>query len=265
MTEHPEAPTHSGLLNPEHYADYLVRDAGEIALMLRRMHDHRVLLNVFIDGGSYRFVSAVLESGPRGLILDASPDEWLNTHAIAADVLTCTAQLDGVRVQFDVGDTRSINHDKLPALLCSMPKAMLRLQRRETYRLAVPMRSPVGCQITRYPPECEGGDGATAEPLVVRPRVVDISMDGIALLLQADELPLSVGMELEDCLISLPESESAKLRLKVRNLHQTTNPNGVRAVRAGCEMLGVPNRFSTQIQRYIFKIERERRMMESSD
>lgn len=267
MTESNEASSPSGLLNPEHYADYFVRNRAEIMLMLRRMQDHRVLLNVFIDGGPHRFVSAVLEAGSRGLVLDASPDKFISTHTLAADVLTCTAQLDGVRVQFDVRDIRGVTYDKLPAIQTQLPEAMLRLQRRETYRLAVPLHTPVGCVVTFVPkaPEDPPEGAPPPEPVTTRPRVVDISMDGIALLFQGEELPLSVGMELPDCLIALPESDSARLRLRVRNLHHTTNPNGVRSVRAGCQMLNVPARFTQQIQRYIFKIERERRLMESDD
>jgi c-di-GMP-binding flagellar brake protein YcgR len=259
-----------GLLKPDHFPDYLVRDPGEIMLMLKRMKQHRVLLNVHIEGGTYRFVSAVLDCGPGGLLLDVSPDEWLNTHAIAAEFLTCSAQLQGVRVQFELRNVASTTYDALPALFAPPPESMLRLQRRETFRMSVPMSNPVLCQITVYPAadseeNPSGTNGKPPAPVVVRPRVADISMNGVAIVFEADALPVSVGMELTDCLISLPESESAKVRLKVRNLHQTTNPKGGRSVRAGCEIVDMPGRFAVLIQRYIFKIERDRRLMEGAD
>ncbi len=268
MAEHQEATIHTGLLKPEHFPDHLLHDLGEILLTLRRMKQQRVLLNAHIDAGNYRFVSAVLDCGPRGLVLDVSPDEWLNTQAIASNFLTCSAQLDGVRIQFDLRDVSSVTWDELPALFATLPESILRLQRREAFRMSVPMNNPVVCQVTVYPQDCgDNGEAAGASPAarVVRPRVADVSMDGIALVFEADTLELAVGMELTDCLISLPDSDSAKVRLKVRNLHQTTNPHGVRNVRAGCEIIDMPSRFTNQIQRYIFKIERERRLLESPD
>lgn len=265
MSENKESNALVGLLNPEHYADYIIRNATEIMSILRRTQDSRVLLNVFIDGGPHRFVSAVLEASARGLVLDASADERINTHAIAADVLTCTAQLDGVRLQFDVPGAAAVTYDKLPALHSQLPVAVLRLQRRDTYRLSVPLHSPVGCVVRYHPKPAEGSDPSAPPPeaIVAHPRVVDVSMDGIALVLEEEAIPLSVGMDLPDVTISLPESESCKITLRVRNLHHTTNPNGGRTVRAGCQMLGVPARFTQLIQRYIFKVERERRLMEA--
>lgn len=265
MSDHNETGTPLGLLNAEHYAEFLIRNASEIMSVLRRIRDQRMLLNVFIDGGPHRFVSAILDAGPRGIVLDASADERLNTHAIASDVLTCAAQLDGVRIQFDVPGAAAVLYEKLPALHAKLPTGMLRLQRRDTYRMSVPLHSPVGCVVTYHPklPEGLAPDAPPPEPRVSSPRVVDISMDGIALVFQEDELPLSVGMELPDCKLSLPDSESSKVHLRVRNLHHSTTPNGGRTVRAGCQMLNVPARFTQLIQRFIFKVERDRRMMEA--
>lgn len=265
MSEQNEASAQVGLLNAELYADFMIRNASEIMLMLRRIRDSRVLLNVFIDGGPHRFVSAVLDAGPRGIVLDASADERLNKHAASSELLTGIAQLDGVRVQFDLPGAQAVLFDKLPALYAQLPTGMLRLQRRDTYRLAVPLHSPVGCVVRYHPkrPEDTAPDAPPPEPITAKPRVVDISMDGIALVFSEHELPLSVGMDLADCKLTLPESESSQVHLRVRNLHHTTNPQGGRNVRAGCEMINVPARFTQLIQRYIFKVERERRLMEA--
>lgn len=265
MSDHHEASPHVGLLNPEHYVEYLIRNESEILLMLRRMRDHRVLLNMFIDGGPQRFVSAVLDAGPRGIVFDAPPDERLKRYATESGTLTAITQLDGVRVQFDVGTAKSVLYDQLPALHTPLTHAILRLQRRNSYRLSVPLHSPVGCVVRHHPQAAEdaAADAPPPEPVIAKPRVVDISMEGIALLFREGEIPLSVGVELPDCKISLPDAESTQVRLQVRNLHHTTTAQGGRTVRAGCQMMDVSPRFSQSIQRYIFRIERERRMMET--
>lgn len=265
MSDHEESSAPIGLLNPEHYADFQIRNESEIMLMLRRMRDQRVLINVFIDGGPHRFVSAVLDAGARGVVFDAPADERLGRHAGGAEVLTVSAQLDGVRIQFDVPGAKAALFEKLPALHAPLPRSVIRLQRRDTYRLAVPLHNPVGCTVHYQPrtPEGAGPDAPPPEPIVETPRVVDISMEGLGLVFNDPQIPLSIGMDLPGTKITLPDSESTQLLLRVRNLHHSTTPQGGRAVRAGCQMIDVPSRFTQLIQRYIFKVERERRLMEA--
>lgn len=257
--------TNLALLNPDHYPDHMIGNENEIRVMMRRIRDKKVLLNVFVEGGPHCFVSAILDAGPRGIVFDASADERLNQHACAAEVLTCAAQLDGVRVQFDVPGATAVTFDGLPALHTALPTNMIRLQRRDSFRLNIPMQSPIGCVVRYHPKRADDAPPGSPPPapVIVKPRVVDISMEGVALVFEEGEIALSVGMDLPDCKLALPESESAIVHLQVCNLHHTTTPQGGRTVRAGCRMINVPARFSQLIQRYIFKVERERRMMEA--
>ena len=253
-------PGSGGLLNPELHPELIIRNPAEILSMMRRLRDSRVLVNVHLDRGLNGFVSALLDANNEAVVLDVSPDEWVNERARSASVLICSTQLDKVRIQFELAGVTSATHETRPALRAALPLEMLRLQRRDSYRLSVPQHSRVGCVIRLPHPDPAEAPGQTVEH---EPRVVDISTEGVALLLPNPDLPLTVGTLLPDSVLSLPEGDSARLTLRVQNLQHITQPNGAQNLRLGCRMIGAAPRFVAQLQRYIFKIERERKLLEN--
>lgn len=91
--------------------------------------------------------------------------------------------------------------------------------------------------------------------------VGDISGGGIGLTVP-DGIALEVGTELQDCRIDLPEVGAMTAKLKVRNQFEVTLPNGGRTKRAGCEFVKLSGPMLALIQRYIIKVERERKARE---
>jgi hypothetical protein len=61
----------------------------------------------------------------------------------------------------------------------------------------------------------------------------------------------------------LPEVGTINAGLRVCDLSVMTNRSGVRSWRAGCGFLNLPGPMSNLIQRYIIKIELERKARES--
>lgn len=264
MTESTDHSARAGLLDPELHPELMIHNVAEIRPTLRRLHERRILVNVHLERGGQSFVSALLDVTDDALILDASPDEWLNKRAASSARLTCSAQLDGVRIQFDLDGATLVTHEGLNALELPLPESMLRLQRRESFRLSVPQHSPIQCVVNVPAPRTETAPGSPVQPSVeTRPRVVDISTEGIALLFPTGDVALAMGTVLPDASITLPEGDNARLTLRVQNLQHTTLPNGAQSTRIGCSMVGVTPRFAAQIQRYIFKIERERKLLEN--
>lgn len=219
--------------------------------------EKRILLTAYLDGGPFLFMTAVLGvTVDDAIILDASADEKMNERATQAETLTCTGRFGGVRIQFSVSDAVRFPHDGLEAMRCPLPQSVLRLQRREFYRLPVPFSNPVICTINLNTED--GGQKA------VTVRVVDISNDGIGLIAPAEELVFEPGQVFEHCTLSIPESGATDVVLKMRNVFRISNPFGGESVRAGCQFVDLPNRVVTKIQRYIFKVERERRALETN-
>ena len=94
--------------------------------------------------------------------------------------------------------------------------------------------------------------------VLVEARVVDISGGGIGVLVPPRGLALSPDMVFDGCSLLLPEFGDISTRLKIRNMFQVTNRNGMTMMRAGCQFVDLPRGAENTIQKYILKIERER-------
>ena len=256
MTDQIELDTRGEILDLEKFPNYLVRDARSIRQLLTQLAEKHCLLSVHLPGGN-SFVSTVLALTARedGLILDRSPDEHINQRATVAERLTCVTRLDGIRIQFEVEGANTFPYDGFEALATPLPDAVLRLQRRECFRLSVPINQPVYCQIT-----LTDNDG---QKKTHKLRVLDISAGGVALVCPPDENVIAPGMSLDECVLLMPELDAAPVRLKVRNQFTTEGRNGIRMTRTGCEFVDLSGKVATNIQRYIFKVERDRRQLQA--
>lgn len=240
-------------LNPETFARYAVQDRREILRLLNALVEKRVLVTAYIDGGT-SFITVVLAVAHDGesLIIDAGPDEALTASAGNAAQVVCTTRLDNVRVQFSLVAPARTVYDNRPALCAAIPDSLLRLQRREYFRLSTPQSDPLICSIAHELP-----DGRKKSIAV---RILDISGGGLAVVVPPDEIAFEAGSEFNQCTLKLPDSEPLAVRLKVRNLFQVERPSGVKVTRAGCEFIGLSSQMAARIQRYIFRLERDRKV-----
>ena len=67
------------------------------------------------------------------------------------------------------------------------------------------------------------------------------------------------GDIMNDCRMMLPEEGLLVVTLSVRNMFDVITRTGARHVRIGCEYVGLPSVRMTMVQRYITRIERERK------
>jgi len=256
MSDQTEGVAHGALLDPETFSQYVVSDHREIVRLMNALVDKREFVTAHLDGGS-SFITAVLAVTADGdaIVLDASPDEKLNGRATAGGEITCTARLERVRLQFELTALERFPHEGYLALRAPLPDSVLRLQRREFFRLATPVAAPLMCTIVHQ------DENGTKRSIPVK--VLDISSGGVAVIVPPAELPLAAGMEFDDCRLALPESEPLAVRIRVRNLFYIDRQSGTRVLRAGCEFIGLSNSLMARIQRYIFKVERDRKARDS--
>jgi c-di-GMP-binding flagellar brake protein YcgR len=132
---------------------------------------------------------------------------------------------------------------------------LLRLQRREFYRLTTPIARPLKC---RMPLPLVGGDEHLHEATVF-----DISGGGIGISAPPEDVPFATQQQVQNCRIELPEVGIVTCTVKVCSVFEITLKSGARVKRAGCEFVKLPGPMATLIQRYIIKVERERKARES--
>jgi c-di-GMP-binding flagellar brake protein YcgR len=144
--------------------------------------------------------------------------------------------------------------------LADIPETLLRLQRREHFRLVIPARTPVNCRIPHSRPR-EWGD---ATPRIVEVEVVDISGGGLGFSMPAEAVDFDVDMVFDNCEIELPNGNTIVTSLRVRSIFDVTRHDGSISRRAGCDFINLIGPRLSMLQRYIIMEERERKAREAS-
>lgn len=243
------------LLEPGEYKQFMLRSHNEILAVLRGLCEHVAQITVFFNEGKDMVLTTLAAVADDHLIFDYGPSSELNRKALAAEKHFCVASLDKVRIQFILRGFAKTELDGRPAFRVALPDEVLRLQRREFYRLVTPIARPLKCLV---PIPLSDGNLHLHEA-----QVFDISGGGLGLSAPPEGIPFGRDMRIPDCRIELPEVGFVTGTLKVRSVFEITLRSGTRTRRAGCEFINLPGPMMTLIQRYIIKVERERKARET--
>jgi c-di-GMP-binding flagellar brake protein YcgR len=172
-----------------------------------------------------------------------------NERIIEAGKVRCETTLDKIRILFTADKLRPTLYQGDAALRADIPPSLIRLQRREYYRMETPVSNPVRA-IIPLPPELGAGTGVF--PLH------DISCGGIAILDNKMQLSTTIGEKLPNCRIELPEIGPVTVTLEIRNSLDMTLLNNKTNRRLGLQFVDISRGGMAGVQRYITKLERER-------
>jgi c-di-GMP-binding flagellar brake protein YcgR len=222
---------------------YLIHSRREISALLRRLTDQRELVRMIFSEGEEAIATAVLEVGDDDVIIDSAPDPEQLARVLASASISFDTALERIRVAFFATRIEPCMHDGLPALRIPLPQTMVRLQRREYYRVLTPR-----CSIQM---EQEGG------PPPVSFAVQNVSAGGIALIDDEKMLNAAKGTEYSNCELLLPGAQSVIASLCVMNCCDMTLYNGRMARRIGCAFVNPNAAMLALVQRYVSKLERD--------
>ncbi len=244
--------THAApVLDENEYDKYMLRTPVEVQAVLRSLRDRTAQITIFFNEGGDLLLTMLLAVEKDHLILDFGADAEVNRRAVLADKHFCLTTLDKVRIQFALGGFRQVDYEGRPAFRAALPDELLRLQRREFYRLTTPAARPLKCLM---PLPLPGGGLHLHEA-----NVYDISGGGLGISMPPEEVPFAAGRVYPNCRIDLPEVGMVTCTIKVCSFFEVPLLNGARSRRAGCEFVDLPGPMMTLIQRYIIKVERERK------
>jgi c-di-GMP-binding flagellar brake protein YcgR len=235
----------------ENWHDYEVESRREIIALLRQISEKNQLVRMLVHGEADVCVTSILEVDPdsNSMILDRSVNREQNERIVKARRVTCETTLDKIRILFTIDGLRESAYDGGIALRAEIPPTLIRLQRREYYRMATPVSNPVRVVIP-MPPQL--GGGSQAFPLA------DISCGGIAVLDNKLQLGNTTGQTFSNCRIELPEAGPVTTSLQIRNVLDMTLLNNKTNRRLGCAFVDISRGNLSAVQRYITKLERER-------
>ena len=241
----------------EIYSQYFLRNRLEILSTLRAIEKRRNIVTVYIGDGTQFFLSTIITvNDDSGLFfLDPSKQDAINQQAALAGQLTLSANLDRVKTQIRLPSLKLTTLAGKPVLSAALPERILRLQRREFFRLETPRAHPLRCKIAA---KRETGVELFDFPLF------DISGGGLSLIGKVGLAEkFTLGELFQDCRLEIPGENVLSVNLRVREILKTELPSGEQQLRLGCEFISLPGTRLTLIERYITRVERERKARET--
>ena len=235
----------------ENWHDFEIHSRREIISLLRSIGDKKQLIRMLVRGEADVCVTSILDVDPERatLTLDRSIDPEQNGRILAAREVSFETSLDKIRILFSSDSVRATAFEGGPALQIALPECVIRLQRREFYRMATPLSNPVRALIPM--PDALGG-GSALFPLS------DISCGGLAILDNKLVLGNTIGNNYLGCSIELPDIGTVQTTLQIRNSIELTLLNNKANRRLGCGFIDISRGNLAMVQRYITKLERER-------
>jgi c-di-GMP-binding flagellar brake protein YcgR len=208
---------------------------------------------VSFDEGRQSFLTVLMDiSEDRNfLYFDIGGSEETNRAYLKAERSLFACTIGGIRIQFSVKQARKTRIGGDEAFAVPLPTSLLRLQRREAFRLQLPTIKPYVCRV------CRGTTRETALPLY------DISVGGIGIQV-AELLPFESMEHLENCWIDLHESGMLNVNLEVRYIMTTESRTGKALFHMGCRFIDLSPLDETLIQRFMARIETERRALSAT-
>ncbi len=228
---------------------FLTNNTLEIVRTLRGLRNRNEMVSAFFNAGHDLLLTSVVDVQPdhNAVFLDYGSNDALNKQILQADKIIFVTSLDSVKVQWISNDIATGTFEARDAFRITLPKQMLRLQRRECYRLNTPLANPLKCHIP-------SGNDTSIEAVLV-----DISAGGIGIIIPpSTENVLLPGTLFPGCCIELPGIGRAEFTISVQSTWQVTMKNGHKNMRAGCQFIDMRPGIQSLVQRYIIKLERER-------
>ncbi len=252
MNTAPNPPQTPPISSDDDYSKYSVNWKKEVVFILRAIMEKGELLTAHFDHGKNLILTSIVGVDPEQeeVILDFGANAEMNQKILASDRILFVTIHDRVKVQFTASRIEKIRFEGRDSFRIELPESLIKLQRREYYRVTTPIAHPLKCVIP-----IEGSQKIGIS-------IVDISIGGIGVVLPQIETALEPGMTFPGCQLVLPDIGNIVATMEIRNVFEVTLRNGNKNKRAGCQFVDLPTNMQSMIQRYIIKVERERRAMQ---
>jgi c-di-GMP-binding flagellar brake protein YcgR len=233
-------------------SDYEVTSKRQILAYLSAMHDKNQLLEVKPTGSSLTSLSAIVDiDDAQGIIIiDILKDEAVTQRAVDAGSVDIEGLLDHIKISFTSQNFEICEHEGRPAISLSIPDVLIRLQRREFYRVPTPIINPVLCKIP-----ATSWDGPTSIALPVR----NISSGGIQALDETMQIDSTLGKVYRNCTIYISAAENFSADLEVKNTYSAVTPGGHMGAKIGFQFVRLDGKSENILQKYINRLELEQR------
>ena len=233
-------------------APYRIYSRRQIVVLLENIRLQRQLVKMSLSGSPEAVLTSILavDDDEGHIWFDAAPSKTQNHRLASCERIAFETRLDQIRVLFTTGQAVPGDYEGYPALRVPLPGNIVRIQRRQFYRVNISRTNPV--LVTLPPP------GTHNKPLEspVMAAMLNISMGGVALLDENGVLDDTPGAIYEHCVLALPGG-SLTVSLEIMNVSHVKLTNGKVVRHLGCRYTNLSNAAEALVQRFILKLERD--------
>lgn len=219
----------------------------EILSVLNDLVHHREPVTVYFNGGRDFMLTTILEARSDCFIFDPSGDLKANNRLPSSPHCVFVARLNGIRVQFSTKNAHPFSWGGSDAFWAPLPARVVRLQRRESYRILLPVAKPLIAKCY------------TEDRLIIGEWPAhDLSVTGLGL--SVSRVPhLEPGETIPRLKLALSKQQIVECPAIVRHVTPLSERQIRPNYRVGVSFSNLPPAMGVMIQRYITKVEHERR------
>ncbi|KIA81874.1 flagellar brake protein (plasmid) [Chromobacterium amazonense] len=233
-------------------AKFTMTSPAEIAQHLTNIAKHGHMVTIFSNKGKNFILTKILDVDFKNGVftVDWGAEEEANNQVLGSERNVFVCSPEGVKTQFVTGALSKVIVDGQPAFVADLPEQVIKLQRREFFRIQTPLGTPVFCHVEDY--------GQRPIDLAL----FDISVGGMSLWLpDVSTVGFDIGQQYHKCTLDLKPIGVLQIGIEVRHRLASRLRNDTEAMRIGCSYLNLTPKMETLIQRYVGFLERERRAM----
>jgi len=235
-------------ITAEEYEKFTFTNRREILFYLHQLINDGERISIVFNEGQEALLSVLLDVNEDNnqLIFDWGGSEETNRKLLHSERNFFVCAPHGVANKFMTGQVSQTTYKKRTAFTTHIPTQYTRLQRREYFRLVLPLTRRPTCTLTME-------NGATMQL-----SIVDISIGGVAAELPGGKLPFDIGQTLPSARIDLKGVGTLDIDLEVRNSSEIQRGGKVSG-RIGCSFVKLSHAMENQLQRFITDVQREER------
>ncbi|MBI4809577.1 MAG: flagellar brake protein [Nitrosomonadales bacterium] len=237
-----EIPLKIELFSSDEENEYLITNPKEIVSILQIIAQRKSRVALYYNEGNSMVLTMILAADENGVWIDAASNPLDNRHIERSNRIVFVSTHNQAKVQFVASSATLGTFENAPAFNMTLPRKLLRLQRRDYFRLVTPETHALKCVIRPVPAQAHIQHEIT---------VMDISIGGVALVCEASGIELQPGMVYEHCQIELPDVGTVEASIEVKNSFEITDRNGNIKHRAGCVFIKPSGQTTMLLQRYV--------------
>ncbi len=217
-----------------------VQSPREIYFILSDIEKNATRSALYYNKRQQFILTSIIDADETGVWLDASQNREQNAQIVESKGCVFVSSHRQAKVQFEIAQLVLTSLDNLKAFYLPLPESLLRIQRRDFFRLAVPVAA-IKCILNL------GVNQQRRRELTVR----DISNGGIALYCDENYPDLQPGKIIPGCLIRLDEDIELHVGIQVRYVSVARLKSGEGRAYAGCGFTDLNGKMGILLQRYI--------------